>query len=232
MVGATRRLLAVAVACSMWAAVAADPAPPADPPAVYACTFAEGGWDRADWILASRPDWDHEGNWIQRPEYIENEVPADATEDEMVSKRAKETYTSMLYKERLEGDVTIRSKMAFAHRMAPSIVLTSELGPADDKGRRTHLGHFEIVLFDEGINVWRHEFKDGRARWEKRAYARFRLEKDTEYELSVTKKGKLLIVAVGEHPFAYHDELLPDTFWAGITGAEGVNRFYDFALTR
>jgi hypothetical protein len=41
-----------------------------------------------------------------------------------------------------------------------------------------------------------------------------------------------MTVSVAGQTFGYHDELLPDEFYAGITGDEGLNRFYDFTVTR
>ncbi len=198
-------------------------------PALYSCTFSKEGWKAADWRLVARPDWGRVGSWVQKEDRIENAVPADAEPEEMLSKRAKETYTSMVYGKKLTGDVTITSKMAFAHRMAPSIVITAKLG-TDPKGQTYHGEHFEIVLFDQGVNVWHHIYRDGKASWTKAAFARFPLKKDTPYELKVVKKGKVLTVTVGEFSFGYHDESLPDEFYAGLTGSEGINRFYDFAV--
>lgn len=219
---------ALMLAILLLTAAPAVRAAEADAP-LFSCTFDEKGWDRADWVLTSRPDWNRVGDWIQRDGFIENVTPEDATEDEMVSKRAKDTFTSMVLKDKVKGDVTITSTMDFAHRMAPSIVLAAKLAK-DEKSLTQYHEHYEIVLFDQGVNVWRHVYADGKCSWEKRAYLRFPLEKDTRYTLSVTKKGKQLIVAVNDVTFAYRDDALPDACQVGITGAEGVNRFYDFTV--
>ncbi|MCP4645389.1 MAG: hypothetical protein GY851_33405 [bacterium] len=227
-------LTGLLLAGSLAAAVRAEGAAPvaAKPVAIpFECAFTEGGWNREDWVLVRRPDWDHKGDWIQRDDCIENETPDDATDDEMVSKRAKDTFTSMVLKEPVEGDVTVTSTMAFAHRMAPSIVLAAELGERGD-GDKEYRGHFEVVLFDLGVNVWRHTRVDGKSKWEKRAYARFPVQKDAKYTLTVTKKANQLIVAVDDFSFAYTDDTLPEACYVGITGAEGVNRFYDFGVKR
>jgi hypothetical protein len=39
-------------------------------------------------------------------------------------------------------------------------------------------------------------------------------------------------VSVADHTFGYIDDVLPESFFVGITGCEGLNRFYDFAVRR
>ena len=39
-----------------------------------------------------------------------------------------------------------------------------------------------------------------------------------------------MMVKCGGHEFGYVDNDLPDSFYAGIIGCEGRNRFYDFKI--
>ena len=200
---------------------------------VYKCSFVKGGWDPNDWTLVKSPRWDHFGGWVQKDGHIENETPAGATAESMISARAAETYSSMVLKKQIEGAVTITSTMDFAYRMAPLIVITPEFGK-DAKGRAEHREHFEIVIFDEGVNVWHHYYKDGKPFWKKAAYSKFLLKPNVKYEvkakIATTARGKMLSVFVGDEEFGYIDDSLPDKFYVGITGCEGVNRFYDFSI--
>ena len=79
-------------------------------------------------------------------------------------------------------------------------------------------------------NVWHHFIKDGKLIYRKAAFARFPLEKDAKYLLEVKKTGKTLNVSVAGHTFGYIEDALPDSFYVGITGCEGLNRFYDFTV--
>ena len=74
--------------------------------------------------------------------------------------------------------------------------------------------------------------KDGKLTYCKAAFATFPLEKDTPYRLEVKKIGKTLTVYVAGHLFGYTDDALPDACYVGITGCEGLNRFYDFSVSR
>jgi hypothetical protein len=193
---------------------------------IYSCTFQAGGWQRADWLRVKNPRSEHFGDWVQQPDCITNEVPAGTT-----AGGPADSYSSMVYKEKVKGDVTITSTMAFACEMAPLIVLAPEL-PENAKGQREYREHVEVVIYNQGVNVWRHFVKDGKLMYRKAAFANFRLEKDVKYRLTVTKAGKTLTVSVGGHTFGYFDDGLPETCYVGITGCEGLNRFYDFAVRR
>ena len=201
----------------------------------FKCSFAKDKWDPNDWTLVKSPRWEHFGNWVQKDTHIVNQTPAEATPDEMMSARAAETYTSMVLKQQISGRVTISSTMAFTGQMAPLIVITDELGK-DKKGRAEYREHFEIVIFDQGVNVWHHYFKDGKPFWKKAAYSKFTLKPNVKYKVKVkispTQRGKTLSVNIGEHEFGYIDDSLPDNFYVGITGCEGVNRFYDFTVEK
>jgi hypothetical protein len=199
--------------------------------AIYSCAFTAGGWNRADWISVKNPRSDHFGGWVQQEGCIANEVPAGAAAEELQGKRAAECYSSMVYKEKITGNVTITATMAFAHKMAPLIVMAPDL-PENAKGQKEYAEHFEIVIFNEGVNVWDHFVKDGKLTYRKAAFASFPLEKDTKYALEVKKVGKTLKISVAGHAFGYIEDALSESFYVGITGCEGVNRFYDFAVRR
>jgi hypothetical protein len=177
------------------------------------------------------PPGEHFGDWVQQDKCIANQVPESATPEELEGKRAPEACSSMVYKEKVRGNVTIISTMAFAHKMAPLILLAPDLSE-NAKGQKECSERFEVVIFNGGVNVWRHSLKDEKLSYRKAAFASFRLEKNTPYRLEVKKAGKTLTVSVAGHTFGYTDDALPDACYLGITGCEGLNRFYDFRVDR
>jgi hypothetical protein len=197
---------------------------------LYSFNFSDGNWSRADWVRVKNPRGEHFGDWVQHEDCITNEVPGSIVPGEFQGK-LEETYSSMVYKEKVTGNVTIRSTMAFAYMMAPLIVLAPEL-TENTHGQKEYREHFEIIIFNEGVNVWHHFIKDGKLTVRKAAFARFPLEKDTKYLLEVKKTGKTLTISVAGHTFGYIEDALPDSFYVGITGCEGLNRFYDFTVRR
>ncbi len=194
------------------------------------CRFTPDGWSPADWVMVKSPRFAHFGGWVQRDDHLQNEVPADATPAEWQGKRAGETYTSMVYGRRVAGNARITTTIAFTPQMAPLIVLAPELG-RDAAGRPEYREHWEAVAFNQGANIWHHRWADGKASWTLAAYARFPLQPDTKYLFELEVKNRQLIVRLAGHEFGYRDESLPAEYHLGLTGCEGLNRFYDVTIT-
>ena len=196
-------------------------------------SFAQDAWNPQDWTLVKSPRWPNIGSWKQCADHIENAVPADATKQEMLGKRAPETYTSMLWNTPITGNFTVETKTDFNYRMAPLIVLTEAPGASAD-GYPEYREHWEVVLYDQGINVWHHECVNGRVQWHLAAMVQHTFLPDTVYTLSVSVKykstGPEMTVRCGDLTFAYTEHDLPKQLRVGITGCEGVNRFYDFTI--
>jgi hypothetical protein len=185
---------------------------------IYSCKFNKDGWKSNDWIYVRRPDLkqDLDEAWIQGENYIENNNP---------------THSSMVYGKNLEGNLTVSATMSFLDKMAPSIILASKLDE-NEKSQMEYKEHFEIVLYNKGINVWLHHYRNGKSHWTKNAFWEFRLEKDKKYLMTVSIQKKNLIISVGDRKFGYVEENLSDKFFVGITGEEGVNRFYNFRIQK
>ena len=196
-------------------------------------SFAPGAWSSNDWILVKSPRWSYMHGFVQRDECIENECPPFSAE-EVFRKHTSKVYSAMVFRERAEIGQTISSVMGFDWRMAPLIVLAEKLDRSET-GEPTFGEHWEIVLHDEGMNVWHHSIKDGKPFWYRAAYLKVPFEKNTRYNLEVkvtkTRKGvKEMVVKCCGHEIGYVDNDLPDSFYAGIIGCEGRNQFYDFKI--
>jgi hypothetical protein len=199
----------------------------------YSCRFVAGQWQAADWTLVKSPRWDRLGEWVQEGDGIRNQTPAGATPADLLGKSAPETYSSMVVARPFEGNLTVRTAFMFEDEMAPLIVLAPELGQ-DAQKRPEYREHFEIVAFNEGINVWHHTWADGKPAYKKAAYWRFPLQPKTRYVLEVqvnhSGNGPMMVVRLDDREMGYLDASLPTKCYVGVTGCEGVNHFYDFAV--
>jgi hypothetical protein len=200
----------------------------------YECKFSPGKWKANEWVIVKSPRWPYVGKWKQQKDHISNKVPEGVTAHELLHKRADETYTSMLLKKKFKGNLTISSTMSFDHRMAPLLVITPAYGK-DKKGIPEHREHFEIVLFDKGLNVWHHYYTNGKPHWRKAAYMRTDFKPGEKYNLTVklkfTKSGPVMTIVCGGKEFGYTDDSLPKEYYVGLTACEGINRFYDFKVS-
>lgn len=221
-------LLSIVASTVLSGTLAATPPPPGTSSAAgYRCTFTKDGWSPDDWMMVKKPAWDHLGGWIQTEDCIVNETPVEASEAELLNTKAIETYTGMLLKRTFTGDTRISATMSFDHRMAPAIVIADTPGISSD-GRPAYSQMTEIVMFDEGVNVWNHEYKNGRVIWTKLSWHTFKLEPKKKYEMTVTVSGQRIEIKVDGHTFGCTNRDLPKTYRIGLNGDEGINRFYAF----
>lgn len=195
----------------------------------YECSFSPQGWAAAEWIAVGSPRWAWRGAWVQEGDHIRNQVPADASPEDLLGPRAPETYASQVWRQQVHGPLRVRAELSFDHRMAPLIVLAPELG-ADCNSRPQYREHYEVVLYDEGINVWHHIMALGRPRWQQLARHPFALAAGQRHVLEVEKAAAELVVRVAGQQVRVPCPGLPEGCFAGITGCEGLNRFYHFSV--
>lgn len=205
-------------------------------------SFAKNMWSQDNWTMVKSPRWAYIGKWDQQEDHIVNVYPTDATPDEMLGKRAHETFTSMIWNETLSGDFTVSATMSFDYQMAPLITLSGPIG-TDASGYPELREHWEIVLFDKGLNVWHHMYSNGKPSWKK--VASTVLDYKAPATFLPAQKYEMTVKV-------YHDETgtpwvnvscgasvinaplpeLPENVLVGLTACEGVNRFYDFKISK
>ena len=195
--------------------------------------FAKGSWNPDDWMVAKSSRWSYAHGFVQESDHLVN--PSGAwSDEELYRAHVTEVSASMLLKRKLEGPCRIASTMSFDHLMAPLIVIAPEMGTSADGLHPEFRRHHEVVLYNEGINVWRYDWIDGKAKWTLAAFLRAPFEAKRKYELAVTveayKDTRRMTVECGGRTFGYSDDALQLSYWAGITGCEGRNRFYDFSV--
>ena len=195
--------------------------------------FSRSKWDKGRWLKFKSLRWEYTGEFDQEDDHVVNRCPAGVSDEELYEKHVCDVYASMVYGEKISGSSEIVSTMSFDHLMAPLIVLTPEL-PRDEKGRLVFRSHYEVVLYNEGINVWHYSYENGKLDWHLAAFARAPFEPKKRYQLKVSmargKREMRMTVECGSVKFGFEDASLPESFYAGITGCEGRNRFYDFSM--
>ena len=197
----------------------------------FQTSFAKGKWNRKDFLMVKSPRLDYMGIMLQGEDHIYNKTP-DLPDDVIFRKHCSEVYAALVLNRKYSGNAVISSKMSFDHRMAPLIVIAPELG-LSKKRQPEFREHFEIVLYDEGINVWHHTYKDGTPQWHLAAslYAKFQPKQvyDLRVELRYSKDGggRMTVTCNGQR-LRYEEHHLPRDWYAGIIACEGRNRFYDF----
>ena len=184
--------------------------------------FAGGKWDRAAWTDVRQPQSDSDTPFVQGDSHVEN--------------RSDGSWSCMMLTNRFAAPMTFTTMARFEYRMAPAIVIASDL-ETDTQGHKTLGSFYEIVLYDGGLNVWRHGRDEGGAPIvEKVAYLNHRYEPKVPYALTVTVErgsekgrafGQMTVRCHGE-TLGFRDPVVPSEFYAGILCSEGRCRFYNF----
>ena len=202
-------------------------------------SFARGKWNPADFTAVKSWRWDDCGHFVQRDDAIVNHCP-DVSGEEVARIRGGSTYAALVHNVRFALGTKVSSKMMFDHRMAPIIVLAEDLGRNEKTGEAEFRDHWEVCLYDQGVNLWYHYFENGEQRWFKAASLllpeREWFKPNVKHDLHVTVSRvrraagapKMITIEVGGYRISHVDDKLPDTFRAGVIACEGRNFFYDF----
>ncbi|HOF62268.1 MAG TPA: hypothetical protein P5125_01485 [Kiritimatiellia bacterium] len=190
--------------------------------------FAAGKWDQKAWWNVANPRWNYRHGFEQAEDCILNECPGTKIAD---------WYSAMVMTNRFSEAVSISARMSFDDRFAPGILIAPELvdGPTGKELR----DHFEIILFDGGINVWRYKWTETGFVITKPAFVVTPFAPRTPLTVTVTIKERNVVgggktrqmtVTCGSCQFGFRSDDLPASFYAGINGNEGRCRFYSFGV--
>ena len=195
--------------------------------------FAAGKWKADEWMTVKSTRWDYVHGFEQCADHIVNKN-GPWSDEELYEKHVTEVYSSMLLKEKFSGKHRFSATMSFDHLMAPLMVIAPELGRSADGRHPEFRRHHEIVLYNEGINVWRYDWNGKTSNWVLAAVLRSPFEAKRRYELSVTveryKETRRMTVECNGRVFGFSDDALELDNYVGITGCEGRNRFYGFTI--
>ena len=201
--------------------------------------FARGKWNADDWTLVKSPRWDYCHGFTQKDGWIENETP-DVSAEEVYRKFCAKSYSGMVLKEKAKLGQTISTTTGWDWLMAPLIVIAPELGVAKDGKTAEFRDHWEIVVYNQGINVWHHfwspekgpsHFKAAALTLPEREYFKPNEKHTLTVKVQKNRKNrKEMICTCGGYTLQYDDDSLPDEFYAGIIGCEGRNFFWDFSV--
>jgi len=147
-------------------------------------------------------------------------------------------YISILTSKRYGGKVTMSTRCSFDSFGAPLIVFTDDFR-TDETGHNFYGLHFEIVAYENGINIWHiipaAEGAPRPIKVTKIAFAEFDVEAGKELELTVTVEGKRITARMAGsdgqiHTLTVENDDIPERFHVGITACEGINRFASFTV--
>ena len=134
---------------------------------------------------------------------------------------------SFLSPETFTPGTTAALKCSFEGLGCPEIILVEKPEVCED-GAVRYGACFEIVLYRNGVNVWRHYMDENRkCSWHKRVGVEFPVTENEIHTLTVETKENYIIFSVDGRKTTLRTEDLFSSFHIGLTLCEGVARAYE-----
>jgi len=192
-------------------------------------SFAQGKWDSDMFLRARNPYTDVYGDWVQEADYIANKIPDGCTSADGLGPRGDEFYVSLITKDKVKPAVKISGRMSFYPQMAPVLSFCNQFRLRTD-GDYAFDKQIEVVIYNEGINVWRHFGPLVEPNYVRICYANFEMFPDTIYNLEVEINDAEMKISVADTIIGCYVPELTEPFHTGILASEGLNRFYDLTV--
>jgi len=184
-------------------------------------SFARGCWNQDELTVAYTFRFTETPGFVQHEDFIGSGVNPEHREGfDNVSLLTRSTYSA-------GASASIRC--GFEGMGCPEIIIVEKIEECDD-GASRYGACFEIVLYKNGLNVWRHYREEGRCFWHKRLGLEFPVAENEIHVLTAEIKENYLTVTVDGKRFTLRTEDLPEKFHLGITTCEGIARVYDMCV--
>ncbi len=133
---------------------------------------------------------------------------------------------ALLSNERFSGAAHATLTCAFEDCGCAEIIIVPEAELCPD-GATRYGACYEVVLYKDGINVWRHFYEDGKCSWHKHLGVLFPVTEMDKHTLDVTVKDGYIDVRVDAMEISVRVDDMFDSFNLGFAVCEGVVRLYE-----
>ena len=184
-------------------------------------SFASGEWKKEWFRYVYSPKFDSTPSFAQERECIVNAGNL---------KENNFDYVSILTEDKFSTGVTIEATCSFENYGAPLIVISDDIYKGQNN--EWYYGkHFEIVLYQGGINVWELDLNQGIMKTENLMRFRFPVTAGSLHTMQVKVLDSALDISMEEKSIRIKVDGLPKEFRVGLTACEGINRFYTLGIT-
>ncbi len=184
-------------------------------------------------INFSNKTWQEKLNMAYSFRYTDSPVPCQLADciQSGVNKDHPEGFDSMsfLFSEKYSVPVSVRLECEFEGCGCAEIIIVPEAEKCPD-GVLRYGACYEVVLFKDGLNVWRHFYENGKCFWHKTLGVDFPVAEKERHTLEVIVKENYIDVSVDAMSFSLRLGDLPEKFHTGFTTCEGVVRLYSAEL--
>lgn len=185
--------------------------------------FKPGAWNMDGLTHAFSTRFDPMPEFVQAQDCIKNAPTTVCVEGGYA-------YISLVTKEKLAPGVKISCRCAFEKAAAPLFVLAKDLTEKD--GLLYYGDYLEAVIWKNGVNAWNlWTDENGTVQIRNLMELKMPVEQETIHDFSLEiKKDRFVITLDGRTVSLYCGDIY-DSFHLGITGCEGLCRFYDMEIS-
>lgn len=183
--------------------------------------FAKDSWTEIEFTTAYSFRFVETPRFTQEPDHVRTAV----------NPNHREGYDniSLLTKEKYTAGATGTIHCGFEGLGCPEIIIAEKMEACED-GAMRYGACFEIVLWKNGINVWRHYREEGKCSWHLRMGLEYPVAENAIHELRVKVEKDALVIWLNGQKTTLRTEDLPETFHMGLTACEGIAKIYDWTV--
>ena len=186
-------------------------------------TFAKNTWNLDNLTYAYSYRFEETPEFIQKDDCVEN------------TKNETAVYgfdnISLLTREKFGPGTKIYTRCAFEDLGAPLIVIADKI-ENDSRDVVRYGDYLEVVLWKNGVNVWRMWMEHGEVTWKQLLGVEFPVSESDIHTLSVTIEKDTLHIQADDRTMQLYIDQMYDSYHLGINACEGINRFYDMSIER
>ena len=184
-------------------------------------TFAKNTWNLDNLTYAYSYRFEETPEFVQKEDCVEN------------TKNETAVYgfdnISLLTREKFGPGTKLSTRCAFEDLGAPLLVIADRL-ETDSRGVVRYGDYLEVVLWKNGVNVWRMWMENGEVTWKQLLGVEFPVREHDIHTLSVTIEKDTLHIQAGDRVMQLYINEMYDSYHLGINACEGINRFYDLEI--
>ena len=186
--------------------------------------FSRNAWNTDDLIYAYTYRFPGTPEFLQQDDCVENRpdsTGAFGCDWENISLLSRKAYSA---------GTRIETRCAFRDLGAPLITIADCM--YDENGENKYGDYLEVVLYKNGVNVWRMWMDENKnVTWKKMLGVEFPVSEDDIHTLAVEITADGLKIEADEHRMYWRCTDIYKTFHLGIDACEGLNRFYSLEIT-
>ncbi|MBQ7312162.1 MAG: hypothetical protein IJW81_01105 [Clostridia bacterium] len=183
--------------------------------------FSRNAWSSDDLVYAYSYRFTDRPVFTQFDDHIENKADPDGP--------GGYEYISILTPRQYGTGTSVSTHVSFEGDGAPLIVLADKLY-REPAGTLRFGEYIEVVLYKNGINVWRMWYRDGKVTWKKLMGVQYPVTTGELHTLTVTAGEEGPNIAADDRTMSVYIPDMYRSFHAGINACEGINRFYDMTV--